>query len=362
MGHKERKHSPKCAGRFGELRGSFYEAARDVREMYDNPLLAIGKRADLDEVVEYNLGEDRMMAAIYDANDPYFDNRRDVLRGDPLVGEESNWVTALTPFVYEGMRETLLENVLAARQRMESGDNGKSTRRIAERDFTIVENSVYPGLLDDYARLYLSDMDVDSLRPIHRGIEWLDRDLKMDMSSVMVPKHRTNGKKEYVPLSGYFMRAEFGTGQNTSRTLVSSAPYRVELFKREDETNSIDEFGYPRGKPVFGMSFFLKHPDTAVIYQIQDIRGDRVPEGTTDGLCALTLMEKIGCYFGFKRLQTYSYHTNPVRYLYPSDSQIANVLKINFDEAAHRLEWTPMVQDKNGQNEGYEKELICPQH
>ena len=50
---------------------------------------------------------------------------------------------------------------------------------------------------------------------------------------------------------------------------------------------------------MFGISFYLKHPNTMVIYQIQDITGDRVPEGTTNGLVALTLAERISQKMGF---------------------------------------------------------------
>ncbi|MBU2616248.1 MAG: hypothetical protein KKC19_04040 [Nanoarchaeota archaeon] len=357
MKNKMRHSAPKCEGRFGELRASFHETARDLRVLNEDPFWSVMDYDELNEVVEWSFGGDFAMTSLYDAVDPYFNNRRDLLRGDPLVGEPDNWKKSLIPFVFEGMRETLRDDVLDAKTRVELGERDFSLERLANHDSTIVQHSVSPELIDDYAKIYLDQMDVQFLQPLHRGVCCIDSDLGMDLTKVMVPTKGNNGKKEYVSLSGHFLKAEFGTGLNISRTLVSSAPYRFELHKRKSEFNFLDNSGCPLGKPVLGVSFYLRHPDTAVIYQIQDIRGERVPNETTDGLCALTLMEKIGSALGFKRLITYNHHTNPVRYLYPNDSTLANVLKMNFDESAHRLEWKPMITCKDGHIEGYEKEL-----
>ncbi|MDP3987313.1 MAG: hypothetical protein Q8P81_03755 [Nanoarchaeota archaeon] len=357
MKSKERHSAPKCEGRFGELRAVFYETARDLREIHENPLWSVRNYQDLKDATEWILGENMEMVPLYDATDPYFGNQRDILRGDPLVGNPENWRLALTPFVFEGMREILYEAAQDAREKIKVGGTTPDLERVANRDFTISQNSVYTGLLDDYARIYLNETDVDRLRLIHRGVEWLDKDLGIDMSKVMVPTKKNGQRKDYVPLSGYFMKAEFGTGLNTSRNLVSSAPYRLELHKREDACNALDALGHPLGKPVLGLSFYLKHPDTAVVYQVQDIRGERVPAETTDGLCGLTLMEKVGTLLGLKKLVTYNHNTNPVRYLYPNDRTLANVLKLNFDEAAHRLGWAPIVTHKDGHIDGYEKSL-----
>mgnify|MGYP001619902191 CR=1 FL=1 len=171
------------------------------------------------------------------------------------------------------------------------------------------------------------------------------------MRSVMVPTVKNHKGDKHITLTGYSLRAEFGTGPNTSKTLISSAPYRLELYKREK--NEHDE-----GKPVFGMNFYLKHPDTMVVSQIQDIRGARVPEGTTDGLCGLTLAEKVARLLKLKQVITYNHNTNPVNYLYPGDGKLMSVLKINFDEAARTLGWEPMILgSKNGQIEGYKRDI-----
>ncbi len=382
MPKKSRSGPPKCEGRFGELRGLFYLTAREIRDLHDDPLWPIITDDDLKDFIDLAL-EPREAVHLYDAIDPYFGNKGDRLRGDPLVGNPDNFGLALIPFVFEGMRETLFESIQKAKALREEIKDPKTKEEhlaelaeltqqpgerlramsvgaviddllspIAERDFTISQNSVYPTLLERYARLYLVNSDVDQLNLIHRGVASLDRELELDMHNVMVPlkNNKAGGKKQYVSLKGYHLRAEFGTGPNTQRTLVSSSPYRIELCKSSPNGNTGDD------SPVLGMNFYLRHPDIIVISQIQDIRGARVPEGTTDGLCGLTIAEKLAHSVGFRKILAYTHRNNPIRIHYPNDAQLASVLKINFDDAARCLGWEPI----RGQNEeilGYRRDM-----
>ena len=104
MNRKERHNAPKCEGRFGELRSLFYETAREFRELYDNPLWTIRNYKDFEAFVDWLFEDDINMTSLYDVIDPYFGNKRDILRGDPLVGDPKNWKLSLIPFVFEGMR------------------------------------------------------------------------------------------------------------------------------------------------------------------------------------------------------------------------------------------------------------------
>ncbi|MBS3153519.1 hypothetical protein J4426_03075 [Candidatus Woesearchaeota archaeon] len=381
MAKKTRQGPPKCEGRFGELRGLCYLTAREMKDLYDDPLWTVVTNDDLHEFVDMAL-DPRETVHLYDAQDPYFGNKRDELRGDPLVGNSDNFELALVPFIFEGMRETLKESVDKARELRETVTNIKSREAhldelsdltkqpkewlasttigniiddyldpIAGRDFTISQNSVYPTLLERYARLYLEHADVDQLNLIHRGVTSLDAELGWNMHNVMVPLS-CNGKKgrknEYVPLTGYHLSAEFGTGPNTQRTLVSSSPYRLELYKSEAKGHD--------NLPVLGMNFYLRHPDTMVVSQIQDIRGARVPEGTTDGLCALTIAEKLALNMGFKEILTYTHRNNPITIHYPRDPKLSSILSINFDDAARCLGWEP-IRGNNEEIVGYRKDM-----
>ncbi|MBI4159171.1 hypothetical protein HY500_02840 [Candidatus Woesearchaeota archaeon] len=381
MAKKERKHAPKCEGRFGELRGVFYETAREMRALQKDPLWSIVTGQDLTDFIEFAWGGGIESTFLFDAIDPYFMNKRDELRGDPLAGDVENFELALIPFIHEAIRETLYENVQKARSLIQSiqagGDNDLALLEteelthtpieelerlsktdlcvtilepIAERDFTITQNSVYPTLLERYARLYLEQGDIDKLNLMHRGVDSLDRELGISMHKILVPTVRKDTRAEYASLSGYSLKAEFGTGPNTSRTLISSAPYRIELYKKGKD-GSKDEI------PVFGMNFYLRHPDLMVISQIQDIRGARVPEGTTDGLCGLILAEKIAKLLNLKGVVTYNHRTNPVLYIYSGEEKLASVLKINFDEAARRLLWEPISHDGRNHVIGYKRTI-----
>jgi len=380
MTKKERKHTPKCEGRFGELRGLFYETAREIRRIKQDPLWPIVTQADITDFLDLAWGGGFEPITLFDVTDPYFLNRRDTLRGDPLVGNRENFGIALIPFIFEAMRETLYENVgkaidlterLRTREdrvlllletedltnrpfdKLELLQNGdlveEILKPICNRDFTITQNSVYPTLLERYARLYVVEGDIDRLNLFHMGVVSLDRELGMSLHKVMVPTLGGHKGDKYVPLSGYHLRAEFGTGPNTTRNLISSAPYRVELYKKQNHGGDI---------PVFGMNFYLRHPDIMVVSQIQDIRGSKVPEGTTDGLCSLVVAEKIAAMLGLKQILTYTHRNNPVLYLYPGEGKLMSILRINFDEAARTLGWKSITEEgKNGEIMGYRRKI-----
>jgi len=388
---KTRKQPPKCEGRFGELRGLCYEISKELRDAKKDPLWAIVTKDDLNEFTNFGWGGGIEPLALYDAKDPYFGNKRDILRGDPLVGDIDNFTLALIPAIFEAMRGTLYKSkqeaigLLRAIQDPEEdkellairtedlthvpAENVERLARegilqedylnpIAQRDFTITANSVDPSLLLDYARLYITNpRTLDKIRLFHRGVHSLDKELGVDMARVLVPTINNHGKKSsHVNTSGYFMKAEFGTGLNTEMSLVGDAPYRIDVYKRDNSPKGLI-LGNPTGEPVFGMSFYIKHPDVMVLSQIQDIRGARVPEGTTDGLCGLTLAEKIGSALGFREIVTYSHYTNPVRFHYPGDAQLATILNINFDQAAKILGWECIRKEKTEQREGFRKIL-----
>jgi hypothetical protein len=300
-------------------------------------------------------------------NDPYFNNTHDKLRGDPLIGKNTNIVKAMIPFVYEGMRETLFEASRKAsslqreitnlqRHPQENIDDltfdifaltghepelstpaGQmnatlALQQVSERDFTNTQNSMYPGLLDEFAELYVTSIaSMDRLRYFHRGDRNLQDRLDIDMSKIVIPGKR-DGRCN---LTGYSIWAEFGTGPNLTRNQVASAPYRMELRKEKPELPATNQ----AGSQVFGVSFYLKHPNTMVLYQIQDIRGANVPECTTDGIVALTIAERVGKALGMEKILAYSHHSNPLRIHYPNDAAVANALKMNFDEATRRLNW-----------------------
>ena len=371
MGHKKnRSHDPRCEGRFSELRGRFYEVARAIRNERKDPLWAIINYGDLSDFVERAWADGSRPIETFDVIDSYVGNRKDALRGDPLVGQPKNLALALMPFVFEALRETLLENVRKAEEltnkALKPGYDLDSLHielndltyvpidaleqasidqiidilnPIAHRDFTVTSNAIYPGLIDEFAALYVIHISTkDKLRFFHRGVSSLDTELGIPMDKVLVP---SVDRKQHIPLAGYFMKSEFGTGPNTTRTQVASAPYRVEVYKapkngpKEPTTMSRlpRVLGDPIGAHVFGMSFYLRHPNILVLNQIQEIAGAKVPSGTTDGLCGLVLIEKIARALGMQEILAYSHHTNPVRMLYPDDSQMANILKINFDES-----------------------------
>ena len=125
------------------------------------------------------------------------------------------------------------------------------------------------------------------------------------------------------------------------------------MYKEDREAS-----GHGNYIPVFGLSFFIRHPDIMVVAQIQDIRGARVPECTTLGLAALTIAERLGSVMGFKQIETYSRHNHPLLLLYPGDEERMHpIIKMNFEEPAHILKWEPLQEREKGPILGYRKRL-----
>jgi hypothetical protein len=322
--------------------------------------------------------------------DPYFGHTKDKIRGDPLVGNSQNVCLSMVPFVFEAMRETLIEKIKLAEnyfQRLHAGEVDddlaleisilanrendifnlrKPEERnaamqflgtVASRDYKITGNSMNTTLLHRYAALYVTKREtLDALELFHRGTEFLNDELEIDMKNFNVPALKNgSGSTKYCNLGHYSFLGEFGPGPNTARNLISSAPYRVELRKLTGGLYTGDE----DGKQVFGMSFYLKHPNTMVIGQIQDIRGERVPDCTNNGLVALCMAERIGKEMGFDRVEAYSFHTNPARTLYPNDEIVAGLLRVNFDQAAKQLGWEKHNGGPDGQINFFSRDLAA---
>ena len=390
---KSRHKSPKCEGRFSELRTALFQVADDVKDFEEDPLWSVRNRRGLEKFREIMEAGDYLPPSQYDRRDPYFGNMRDTLRGDPLVGNQANHALSLAPLIFEALRSSLKMDVERARSMVQEIDVGtlelelgileasEITRAnldllsrlnagelrdilgmIAERDWTITANSVETAVIDDYAQLYVTHPKLlDALRLFHKGVYRLDKELGIDMANVVLPrtvplpndhKDRKNGT-HLCDLKGYVLRAEFGPGMNTEGTLVASAPYRIEVYKEDREAS-----GHGNYIPVFGMSFFIRHPDIMVVAQIQDIRGARVPECTTLGLAALTIAERLGRVMGFKQIETYSRHNHPLLLLYPGDEERMHpIIKMNFEEPAHILKWEPLQEREKGPILGYRKRL-----
>ena len=419
-----RVHSPDCEGRFSEIRQLFYDAAFEWKYQKGSLLARVVTERDLKEVIEI---AQRISDVPFNGldnthpRDPYFDSSVDPLRQAPSFKNFHHLM--LVPFIFEGMRESLYTSrimagdILTALDSVQSGNFDPSIDRvlnsveeslegtfsidelaqllqtealgflygnnqrgdrfgreqlqllgqIAERDYTITGNSVNTIIIDAFARRHIkSESLLDNLRYFFSGTYSLDSELGVKMRDIMVPTH---DGRDVIGLGGYYVEAQFGPGQSVQRDIVSSAPYKMILFKAEPGRQHYQ----PDGLPVMGISFFITHyegRDTMLVAQIQDMRGERVPESTTPGLVALSLAEKLGAKMGFRQVTCYSSNSfgtppnikyaHPLRYHYPQDEVLAKIIHMNYDEPAEMLHWDKIRDPsarKHGAIMGYAKRL-----
>ncbi len=393
---KKRHDLPNCEGRWGDIRALFYERAREIKKKYDDPLYRIITHNDVKDFIDgvSNLETKKrpelieQYLASYSLEDQFLNSNRDVFRGDPLNGDLSNIYHALIPFVYEAMRETLRSDVqkaslifdaykeLEIMERNGKVDhsllskvvgfsteelpldeikeyldmlvedipiNGYALDEIANRDISVTTNSMNTRLLTDFAELYVNENIASKLDYFHTGVDHLERELQIDIKTIGIPKKK-NGC-EFLD-NGYYISAEFGVGPDTKGLQVGSAPYRLILFK----DNEI---------PVLGMSFYIGNDDSLVLYQLQEMSSNILPECVSIGDAGIALVEEVARKVGFEKIIAYSHHTNPVRFLYPGDTSVSNALKMNFDESIKRSpsNWEQIIKDsndgRNGRVDGY---------
>ncbi len=383
--NKCRVGAPNCVGRFPQLRDAFYKAAKEARNENGaswRPITFSELELFVARAEDQTHGKD---LKFLDPVDPYFNNRKDDLRCDPCVGEEENEVISLVPFAFEGLRRDLVNRISLAtgfRERIArhmigltspgtahlklSNDDyellllqieeellGEGTINelvgytpievaqilsfIERKDPSITAVSMNPVLLDQYARLYATSPKVlDSLSLFHNGTDHLEQGLGIEMGLTNVPG--SSRRLPAVSLRGYRVQAEFGTGLNLAGSIVADAPYRIELHKNGDHRNNLH--GEPPQLPCFTTTFYLRHPDTMVVGQVQEMRGSSLPEGTTVGLTAFSLIEKIADAMGIQRVLAYGPITNPTLLSYPGDTSIKRSLRANFTDPLNRLGWT----------------------
>jgi hypothetical protein len=397
---KKRHDLPNCEGRWGDIRALFHERARELKKEKDDPLYRIITQEDVVKFVDgvfegvSSLEPKKRPFLIkqylsgYSLKDQLLNSQRDIFRGDPLDGDLSNIYISLIPFVYEALRETLRADVKKASllfdaykeiEIMERGGNanqdllskvigfsiedqsheeieeyldmlvedlpinGYALSEIANRDISITTNSMNTRLLTDYAELYVDKNIASKLDYFHTGVNHLEKELGIDITSIGIPSKKSGC--EFLDHS-YYITAEFGVGPDTKGLQVGSAPYRIFLFK-DDET------------PVLGMSFYIRNDNALVLYQVQEMSSNILPEGVSIGDAGIALIENIAKNIGFEQIVTYSHHRNPVRFLYPGDSTVSNALKINFDEAIKRSpsNWEQVIKDaddgRHGRIDGY---------
>lgn len=327
-GRKKERKQIKCEGRFHEIREHMGIGIELLMEA--DPLYRFIRTRDLEELLDL-LDQQKFITS--DSGDPYYGNVRDTLRANPAeIFAGNRFPLSLVPLIApdtEGTANLVVSNAL---------------HLLYAQQFGTSEN-VFQNLLP-----YSGDRDYTN-----EGVERLDRELKINMSNIIVP---TKGSG-HVPLSGYKLAAGFGVGPNGLGTLVYDTPYHIELHVQDSKA---DPLAYrTKESGVLGIGFWLNPGDEMLVAQIQPMRGGKLPEGVELGVAGLYIAEVVARASDFKRITAYAARSHPQFLMHPgSERQMMAAFRQDWDHSAKKLGYTPITKDdgtKNTMNVGFEKNL-----
>ncbi len=341
MGEKQRKQI-KCEGRFHELRENIAEALELLVE--EDPDYRLIHPDDLNKILDIIEGDTPKL----DAQDRYYDNKRDNLRTDPsFIGKDSPGYKglALVPLVTpdsDATRGLIVSNALHLLYAQQFSPNPK-----------VVHDSLY----------FAGDRDYTT-----EGVERLDLELGIRMSNIIIPVNgngngngtsKNGNKKAIKNLSGYKLAAGFAIGPNAKNTLVYDAPYHIELHVLDPKAHQRAERTAYSG--VMGIGFWLNKDNEMLVAQIQQMRGAKLPEGVCIGAAGLSIAEAVARAMGFSRVTTYSAKTHPQFAMHPdSESQLMGAFRLDYDRSAQKLGFEPIIRKDSTNNDvhvGYTKRL-----
>ncbi len=295
MKKSEQPRISQCLGRFPE--------ARTCIEEVSNLLIAENYRSidsveDLNQILDLYGKNDLLY--LHDLNDSYFNNRVDILRTDPLMGDlEKNLPSAILPLIAKEFRQKGIH--------------------------------VSETLMDSYPRIFGAlERTVNGLRLFHKSRKDLSDQLGIDLSKVVFPIKE--GYASTTTLPGYHLEGDFGIGGTGAMPIVSDCPYMVYLVS--NKTVEVPE------KTSLGIGFWYNADDTLLVAQIQAARGGKMPKDIYPGILGLQIATQVARKIGSKKIQTYAATNNPIFLQHPgSRHQFEGELKCYFDKAARTLGW-----------------------
>ncbi|MFW5746135.1 MAG: hypothetical protein ACOCWQ_01125, partial [Nanoarchaeota archaeon] len=160
--------------------------------------------------------------------------------------------------------------------------------------------------------------------------------LDFRMSQVVVP---VDDDAECT-LEGYTLQPGFGLGDNEFGTLVYDAPLHIGVYNGEYDSQS----------GVLGIGLWVNNANSALLAQIQPMRGKRLPEGVLKGDVAIAIAEKVVAAMGIPRM------IHPQFLMYPeSRGRMQGDFERDFDRSARWAGYCQVPPDTSQPAIGYEK-------